>query len=94
MKKAICLCLILISAAGCGAQMKDFVLSGRANPRDPHPSPSITSPSSKAIKVSPGAQTMKGTQLQGRVTVTSTRLPLAGAQLQGKIAVGQNRQSN
>jgi hypothetical protein len=90
--KALQFLLILasLSLAGCGKQIEDFVRDGIKKPIDTL-DPSLSSASSKAIKISPGAGVAIGSQVQARVAITPTNQTAKGSQVEAKISVSQTR---
>lgn len=81
---------IVITLSGCGKQIEDFVKDGITDPIS-NIDPTTTTSSSKAIKVSPGSGIAKGSQVEGRFTITPTDRTISGSQVEAKLTLSQTR---
>ncbi|MGZ5279017.1 MAG: hypothetical protein ACXWC9_03695 [Pseudobdellovibrionaceae bacterium] len=90
MKNILYLLISTIVLSGCGKQIEDFVRDGVKKPIETL-DPSISTASSKALKISPGAGIAKGAQVQGHFTITPTNQTAKGTQVEAKVSISQTR---
>lgn len=90
MKKIIFLMISMLALSGCGKQIEDFVREGVKKPIEDL-TPIVSTSSSKAIKISPGAGLAKGAQVQGHFTITPTNQTAKGSQVEARVSISQTR---
>lgn len=78
-----------IQISGCGNQIQDFVNTA-AKPLDSR-NPSKGAAHKGKIKISPGAQHVKGTQVDSYLAITTTKKTLVGSKVQADISFHQKR---
>ena len=77
---------------GCGSQIENFVSGARSQPAASNPVvPNPPTPSSKAIKLSPGAVNSTGAHFQSGISIGASKLEIKGSHFGAKIALSQNR---
>jgi hypothetical protein len=90
MRKLIFLLVSTFVLAGCGKQIEDFVREGIKKPVDTL-IPTISTASSKSLKISPGAGEATGAQVQGHFTITTTNQTVRGSQVDATMSINQTR---
>jgi hypothetical protein len=87
MSKVLVLAFLSIVLSACGKQIEDFVRDAK------RPAEQILTnvDSGKAIKLSPGAVSAAGSQVQSRMTITPTQSPVSGTQVEAQLTINQNR---
>lgn len=89
--RILALFLLVISTAGCGKQITDFVTNGGKRPGDSTDLPSVSTQHPIGMKSSPGAGSLTGSQVNTRTAITPTHRTIVGSQVKATFTFHQNR---
>lgn len=88
--RILLIAFISILSAGCNQQIKDFVRGDPGN-RGNTDSPSVSTPNTSGVKISPGANEAQGTTLRSKFTITATSRTAQGTQVKSTFSFHSNR---
>jgi len=87
MKSALGLLIIAgLFSIGCSKQLEDYVRGGPDQTTD-----NTSSSNPAGIRISPGANTVSGTQVKSQFAITTMARPITGTQVKGTISFHQTR---
>lgn len=91
MMRSLIFFVVLSVTVGCGKQVTDWALGGGRRPGDDSDVPSESTSRPIGIKISPGANSVAGSQVQSRFAITPSQRTASGSNVKSKFTFHQNR---